>query len=114
MKGGENIEEVVDRLLKSDSRYVVVDKDRDSKVIYDLESMGIDGNLNGGHEEERFEEAIGVPREVRNNEHAVEVEMEGLVAWEVEFKVLGGNLNLAFALVALVWLLGLVDLMCVT
>ena len=58
----------MDHPLKSESEYVVVDEDGDSKVVNDLESVGIDGNLNGGHEEERLEEAIGVPREVRNSE----------------------------------------------
>ncbi|RVW38632.1 Translocase of chloroplast 120, chloroplastic [Vitis vinifera] len=47
------------------------------------ESVGIDGNLNVGHEGETFEEAIGVSGEVRNSEQAVaggvEAEVEGLV-----------------------------------
>ena len=37
-KGDENIEEAVDHPLKSDSEYVIVDEDGDSKLIYDLES----------------------------------------------------------------------------
>ena len=51
--------------------------------------MGIDENLNGGHWEERFEEVIGVPREVRNSEQAIKVELEDVATWEAEFRVFG-------------------------
>ena len=43
-EGDEICEEAMDHPLKSDSKYVVVDEYGDSKVIYDLESVGIDGN----------------------------------------------------------------------
>ena len=43
-EGDEICEEAMDHPLKSDSKYVVVDEYWDSKVIYDLESVGIDGN----------------------------------------------------------------------
>ena len=81
LEGNEIFEEAVNHPLKSDSEYVVVDEGVDSKVIYDLESIGIDGNQNGGHEEERFEVALGF-----------------VVAWEVELKVLCWNLSVALAL----------------
>ena len=43
--------------------------------------MGIDGNLNGGHEDERFKVALGF-----------------VATWEVELKVMGWNLNVALVL----------------
>ena len=82
-EGDEIFEEAVDHPMKLESGNVVVDEDGDGKVIDDSESVGIDGNLNVGHEGETFEEAIGVSGEVRNSEQAVaggvEAEVEGLV-----------------------------------
>ena len=80
-EGDEIFEEAVDHPMKLESGNVVVDEDGDGKVIDDSESVGIDGNLNVGHEGETFEEAIGVSGEVRNSEQAVaggvEAEVEG-------------------------------------
>ena len=83
-EGDEIFEEAMDHPMELDSRNVVVDEDVDSKVIDDSELVGTDGNLNAGHEEEAFEEAIGVPGEVMNSEQAVVggVEVEGLVGRE--------------------------------
>lgn len=85
-EGDEIFEEAVDHPMKLESGNVVVDEDGDGKVIDDSESVGIDGNLNVGHEGETFEEAIGVSGEVRNSEQAVaggvEAEVEGLVGRE--------------------------------